>query len=234
MTSNKTYHADPNDHDAVAAALLEKLQDQQAENAMSTRISPSLFAVMAECGQGVIFGSQMDATWTLTGEGTGSDGFGVPTIGERFREAYHDQQLTAYRVLLMPMNTKPEMVMVTKKDAIAFCQIVSALGLEEDEEANIVSWILTLRTKEAELLEFVEKVQAWHEQRLAHTRDIQRNVKEGMKVQLCVNESEDRIFVLSGREAAIFHLGMETGLASFEKLPFSVSRGADTGEEDEE
>ena len=201
---------------------------------MSDITKAPLFAVMAECGQGVIFDDQMDATWTLTGEGTGSDGFGVPTIGEAFREAYHDQQLTAYRVLLVPMNTTPEMVLVTKKDANAFCQIVSALGLEEDEEADIVSLILTLRNKEAEFLEFVGKVQVWHEQRLAHTRDIQKNVNEGMKVQLSANEAVDKTFVLSGREAAIFQLGMEAGLASFEKLPFSVSRGGDTGEEDEE
>lgn len=46
------------------------------------------YAVMAPCGQGVLFSNLLDARWTLTGKGTGSDGFGVPTIGDAFRESY--------------------------------------------------------------------------------------------------------------------------------------------------
>ncbi len=56
------------------------------------------YAVVASCGQGVIFSNLQDARWTLTGEGTGSDGFGVPTIGDAFRESY-STGLTMVRLL---------------------------------------------------------------------------------------------------------------------------------------
>lgn len=46
------------------------------------------FAVIAPCGEGVLFDRLEDARWTLTGKGTGSDGIGHPTIGEAFRECY--------------------------------------------------------------------------------------------------------------------------------------------------
>ena len=57
------------------------------------------WAVVAPCGDGVLFSSLLDARWTLTGEGAGADGFGHPTIGEAFRECY-PLGLKLYRVQL--------------------------------------------------------------------------------------------------------------------------------------
>ncbi|AFU45685.1 hypothetical protein C380_09925 [Acidovorax sp. KKS102] len=61
------------------------------------------WAVVAPCGDGVLFSSLLDARWTLTGEGAGADGVGHPTIGEAFRECYapaltlHRVQMTAQK-----------------------------------------------------------------------------------------------------------------------------------------
>lgn len=57
-----------------------------------------LFAVLAPCGQGVVFGNEVDARWTATGCGAGSDGFGVPTIGDDFRETYKGEKLSLVKV----------------------------------------------------------------------------------------------------------------------------------------
>ncbi|MBV7454332.1 hypothetical protein KW843_07605 [Acidovorax sp. sif1233] len=46
------------------------------------------WAVVAPCGEGVVFRNPIDARWALTGTGTGSDGFGHPTIAEHFRDCY--------------------------------------------------------------------------------------------------------------------------------------------------
>jgi hypothetical protein len=75
-----------------------------AQAAPAANDAPELWAVMAECGQGVIFDDKEDARWTLTGEGTGSDGIGVPTIGFEFRDRYEDQELTLHRVHLEPVR----------------------------------------------------------------------------------------------------------------------------------
>ena len=56
------------------------------------------WAVIAPCGHGVIFEHEKDAQWTLTGEGTGADGFGVPTIGDSFRDCYGDDEIELVRI----------------------------------------------------------------------------------------------------------------------------------------
>lgn len=57
------------------------------------------YAVIATgARQGVMFDHPADARWTHTGEGAGSDGFGVPTIGEGFRESYGDAALELVKV----------------------------------------------------------------------------------------------------------------------------------------
>lgn len=55
-------------------------------------------AVIAPCGEGVLFSKRADARWTLTGQGVGSDGFGVPTIADAFRESYGDSSLELVQV----------------------------------------------------------------------------------------------------------------------------------------
>lgn len=56
------------------------------------------WGVIAPCGEGVFFKNEADARWTQTGHGSGSDGFGVPTIGEAFRESYEDDALDLVRI----------------------------------------------------------------------------------------------------------------------------------------
>ncbi len=129
----------------------------------------------------------------------------------------------------LPATGDSEMVLVTKKDANTFCEIVSALGLENDEESGVLDTILILRNKQEEMLEFVKKISAWHESRLLYTRDIQDAVKDGTKV-----ECGDKTIELTGREALIFNLGMEAGLASFEKLPFTLTESSDDLDDEEE
>ena len=60
-----------------------------------------LFAVLAPCGQGVVFGNEVDARWTATGRGVGSDGFGVPTIGDDFRRTYKGEKLRLVTVQVL-------------------------------------------------------------------------------------------------------------------------------------
>ena len=87
--------------------------------------------------------------------------------------------------------------------------------------------------QKSQLLEFVERIQEWHEARLTAARDIQSNAKEGTSVKV-IGDSDKEIQVeLTKREAMIFSMGMEAGIAHFEKLPFTVSTGSEE-EEDEE
>ena len=81
---------------------------------------------MAECGEGVIFRNEADAAWTLTGEGAG--GFGVPSIGEAFRDCYEDEKLTAYRVLLIPVDLE--------------AKILAAI----QDPADMANWLQAMRT----------------------------------------------------------------------------------------
>ena len=60
-----------------------------------------LFAVLAPCGQGVVLTNETDARWTTTGRGTGSDGFGVPTIGDDFRRTYKGEKLRLVTVQIL-------------------------------------------------------------------------------------------------------------------------------------
>ena len=96
-----------------------------------------------------------------------------------------------------------------------------------------MSAVRLLRDKEVELLDFASNMQTWHAQRLAHTRGIQEAVKEGFLVQCCSEETPEKTIELVGREALIFQLGMEAGLASFEKLPFTMTRNGACGEEED-
>lgn len=56
------------------------------------------WAVVAPCGEGVVFRNSVDARWALTGTGTGSDGLGHPTIAEHFRDCYGGEALALLRL----------------------------------------------------------------------------------------------------------------------------------------
>lgn len=89
----------PDDEGAVA--LYEKPQAMLATGGQAqadARDARQFWAVIAPCGEGVFFSNEADARWTHTGHGSGSDGFGVPTIGEAFRESYEDEELELVRV----------------------------------------------------------------------------------------------------------------------------------------
>lgn len=88
--------------DDMALGLARIALDFQAAPAADD--APKLWAVMAECGQGVIFDHEQDARWTLTGRGAGQDGFGVPTIGEELRDSYEGHAFTLHRVRLEPVQ----------------------------------------------------------------------------------------------------------------------------------
>ena len=82
---------------APAAPEEQPLTDDDAAD-LILETAREFWGVIAPCGEGVLFRKEADARWTQTGEGAGSDGFGVPTIGESFRECYEDKELELVRV----------------------------------------------------------------------------------------------------------------------------------------
>lgn len=64
-------------------------------------VNASLFAVLAPCGEGVAFKNEADARWTATGRGAGSDGFGVPTIGDAFRDTYEGEKFRLVKIRVL-------------------------------------------------------------------------------------------------------------------------------------
>lgn len=87
-------------------------------------------------------------------------------------------------------------------------------------------------TEKSQLLQFVERIQEWHEARLDSARDIQAASKEGNTIKIIDGSGKEIEVQLTQREAMIFSMGMEAGIAHFVKLPFSVS--VVTPEEDED
>lgn len=85
----------------------------------------------------------------------------------------------------------------------------------------------------SQLLEFVERIQDWHIARLQAARDIQSNAKEGTSVKVIGDSGKEVQVQLTQREAMIFSMGMEAGIAHFEKLPFTISRESDEEPDDE-
>lgn len=87
-------------------------------------------------------------------------------------------------------------------------------------------------SEKSQLLEFVERIQDWHCARLKAAHDIQSNAKEGTSVKVIDGSGKEVNVQLTQREAMIFSMGIEAGIAHFEKLPFTVSTSSE--EEDEE
>lgn len=83
-------------------------------------------------------------------------------------------------------------------------------------------------------LMFVQRVQEWHEFRLRAARDIQSTAKEGTSVKVIGDSGNEVKVEFTKRDAMIFSIGMEAGIAQFEKLPFTVSTEPEEEEDDEE
>ena len=83
-------------------------------------------------------------------------------------------------------------------------------------------------------LMFVQRVREWHEFRLRAARDIQSSAQEGTSVKVIADSGKEMQVELTKREAMIFSMGMEAGIAHFEKLPFTVSTAPEDEEDDEE
>lgn len=76
-----------------------------------------------------------------------------------------------------------------------------------------------------DLLDFVHRMQDWHQARIEYVKKIQDGVEEGTTLQ-CVSSSngEKKEVKLTAREAQIFSIGLEAGMGCFEKLPFRLER----------
>lgn len=96
--------------------------------------------------------------------------------------------------------------------------------LDLDDGQDVLDEVERLLENENNMLVLAENVQSWHASGLKHTREIQDYVEEGTSVQAGSDATTDKKITLTAREALIFKLGMEAGLSSFEKLPFSVHR----------
>lgn len=90
-----------------------------------------------------------------------------------------------------------------------------------------------MSTDKSQMLELVERVQEWQALRLSQARIIQSDVTEGTTIKAGPDSGPEKTLLLTEREALIFALGMEAGIAHFEKLPFTVSRRSDEHESDE-
>lgn len=133
----------------------------------------------------------------------------------------------------MDLAYGPDMTVVARKDANNFCKIVAVLGLEDDEETDIVATIQRLLENEGSMLELANRTLEWHTARLTQLRDIQEQIEEGTSVQVGSDSSADRKVKLTGREASIFKLGMQAGLACFEDPPFTLSSNGGADQDDE-
>lgn len=109
--------------------------------------------------------------------------------------------------------------------------IVDLLDLEDGQDVQ--DEVKRLLENEGNMLELAQNVQTWHASRLKHTREVQDGVEEGTSVQCGSDDVAGKKITLTAREAMLFKLGMEAGLASFETLPFSLHRKGDEVEVDE-
>lgn len=83
-----------------------------------------------------------------------------------------------------------------------------------------------------DLLDFVHRMQDWHQARIEYVKKIQDGVEEGTTLQCVSSNGGKKEVKLTAREAQIFSLGLEAGMGCFEKLPFRLERNdADEGAE---
>ncbi|WP_287915987.1 hypothetical protein [Comamonas sp.] len=81
------------------------------------------------------------------------------------------------------------------------------------------------------VVEFAERMQAWHQARTQQARDIQEAVKTGTTIKIQGASPSKEIEVkLIAREAQVFRMGMEAALACFDKLPFEMHRKGGAGQ----
>ena len=72
---------------AIAAPVQADARD--SEPAAGEQDARKFWAVIAPCGEGVLFADEKDALWTQSGTGM----FVTPTLGDQFRELYGDEEL---------------------------------------------------------------------------------------------------------------------------------------------
>ncbi|MBP7645252.1 MAG: hypothetical protein KA751_00695 [Comamonas sp.] len=82
------------------------------------------------------------------------------------------------------------------------------------------------------VVEFADRMRAWHEARTKQARGIQDFVEAGTTVKLQGESSDKEIEVkLTEHEAKVFRMGMEAVLACFDKLPFTMQQ-CDAGDKE--
>lgn len=233
-----TYHANPNDHDAVARALLKKYQDQQPESTFMQQ--PSIVHALPgatpthrckSCGGLWRF-------WFAQETGARSDSWNLRSLSccldcDGDASIEHMEPLDWNHLVQLDLAYGPDLSVVTRKDASNFCKIVAVLGLEDDEETDIVATVKLLLENEGSMLELANRTLEWHTARLTQLRDIQEQIEEGTSVQVGSDSSVDKQVKLTGREALIFKLGMQAGLACFEDPPFTLSSNGGADQDDE-
>ncbi|MBO1250728.1 hypothetical protein J1777_12975 [Comamonas denitrificans] len=84
-------------------------------------------------------------------------------------------------------------------------------------------------TLDEDLLDFVHRVQDWHQARIEYVTKVQEGVKEGTTLQCVSPSGAKKEIALTAREAQIFSIGLEAGMGCFEKLPFHFEH-SDTDE----
>lgn len=149
-------------------------------------------------------------------------------------EPEHLEPLDWTHLMQIDLASGPDMTVVARKDANNFFKIVSVLGLEDDEETDIVETIKRLLENEGSMLELANRTLEWHAGRVTQLRDIQEQVEEGTSVQVGSDSSAEKKIKLSAREASVFKLGMQAGLACFEDPPFTLSSNGDDDQDDDE
>jgi hypothetical protein len=76
----------------------------------------------------------------------------------------------------------------------------------------------------SDLLEFVEQLQGWHDNKVENLKGVIENIKEG--VFLKVGENGEQI-ELNAEQALWFKGGLEVALGEFEELPFKLTQNND-------
>lgn len=234
-----THYADPNDQGAADRVPTKKLQDQQIESTVMQQVA-SVHALPGAlpthrcktCGALWRF-------WRAEETSYPTDSWNLRSLhcckdcdGRVERE--HLEPLDWTHLKQVDLAYGPDMTVVASKDANNFCKIVAVLGLEEDEETDIVETIKLLLENEGSMLELANRTLEWHEARLTQLRDIQEQIEEGTSVQVGSDSSAEKQIKLSAREASVFKLGMQAGLACFETPPFTLGNKGDADDEGDE
>lgn len=87
-------------------ATLDRAAPASGGEAPAEGEAREFFAVLAPCGEGVLFPDSRDARRAATGRGRGSHAFGHSTLGEEFREIYRGEKLEQVTVRVMAAKSQ--------------------------------------------------------------------------------------------------------------------------------